>query len=227
MGLAPPGCTCLSFTTLSPFRAADGHGGSDGALLEAHAGTRPAWSASQEPVRAAAPHGCVQMVSTGLAQGAQGGELPGALVLLGSAVLPTTTRSCLPFQAFQGPASRRAVRGPSPSLSGSCCSHVCAGSRRFITAPPPGGAPPKCVAHLSRPQGVQGLQSSEEEVSAGASGETSPRGAWGLQGAGSLWGSGGAGFAPPWRPRSLSLPGQWPWDRSCTGQGGDERSEGK
>ena len=52
---------------------------------------------------------CVQMVSTGLPRVPRVPRVRsarGLLALLGSAVLPTTTRSCLPFQAFQGPASR-------------------------------------------------------------------------------------------------------------------------
>jgi len=174
---------------------------------------------------------CVQMVSTGLPRVPRVRRSRGLHALLGSAVLPTTTWSCLPFQASQGPASRPAVRAASPSLSESCCSPTCVtGSRRF-TQHHLLVCPPWCIAaHLSRPQGVQGLQSSRgREVSADASGETSPkRGVGGCRELLSLWGSGELEFARPWgEPRSLSLPEPVAWDRSCTGRGADEKVKGK
>lgn len=66
-------------------------------------------------------------------------------------------------------------------------------------------------------------------MSAGASGETSPK-----RGVGAAGSRGACGGLVSWslhdrggEPRSLSLPEPVAWDRSCTGQGGDERVKGK
>ena len=109
---------------------------------------------------------CVQMVSTGLPRVPRVPRVRsarGLLALLGSAVLPTTTRSCLPFQAFQGPASRPAVRAPSLSLSGSYCSPTCVpGSRRFmqhhllVVPTLVRCCPPQQASGCSRPAVIQG-----------------------------------------------------------------------
>ena len=106
---------------------------------------------------------CVQMVSTGLPRVPRvrvSREVPGAFGLC-CGPLPTTAWSCLPFQASQGPASRPAARAPGHALSGSCCSPTrVAGSRQFMQHHLL-VCPPWCIAaHPSRPQGIQGLQSS-------------------------------------------------------------------
>ena len=130
---------------------------------------------------------CVQMVSTGLPRVPRvrvSRDVPGVFGLC-CGPLPTTARSCLPFQASQGPASRPAARAPSPALSGSCCSPTrVAGSRRFTQQ---GGVP--TLVHCCPPQQASGYPrpaviQAGREVSAGASVREVLREVWGLQGAG-------------------------------------------
>lgn len=109
---------------------------------------------------------CVQMVSTGLPRVPRvrvSREVPGAFVLCWALLWPPPHHNLeLPaLPGLSGPSQQACCKGPQPVPLGVLLLPTCvAGSRRF-TQYHLLVCPPWCIAaHPSRPQGIQGLQSS-------------------------------------------------------------------